>query len=306
LILDAAQYNLGLLPEALISLNKGLESLGQSNSDQISQYYKIYTLANLACENIYLGNFIEAEKIYKKIKNDIEQLYANHPRKAFVYVDLATLMYHLGNFNEAISFLEQSLKIKLAHSSLLHPENADIQLILGFNNYKLGKLAAAKNNFNNAVTIYKLYNGEDFVYIFSDMGLWLVHEALGEYEKAINYMQATLAKAKSRYQDNINSIMSFQLTQADFWPTSISDHNIYYWQLALKTSEKLFGTDNYQSARYHYIVGLVMEHAKRKTEAVTHYKRALAILSMQKIRHPLLKKFYLANIKKVTIKIQNI
>ncbi len=304
LILDAAQYNLGLLSEALISLNKGLESLGQSSLDRTSQYYKVYTLANIGCENIYLGNFHEAEKVYTKIKDDLDQLYTNHPRKASVYVDLATLMYHLGKFNDAISLLEQSAKIKLAYSSPQHPENADIQLILGLNNYKLGNFDTAKNNFKNAAEIYKLYNYEDFVYVFSDMGLWLVHEAIGEYEQAINYMQATLTKAKFRYQDNINSIMSFQLTQADYWPTSMNNADLYYWQQALQTSEEIFGVDNYQSARYHYMVGLVMENAKRKTEATFHYKRSLAILSVQKIRHPCLKKFYRENIEKVTNKIK--
>jgi tetratricopeptide (TPR) repeat protein len=112
-------------------------------------------------------------------------------------------------------------------------------------------------------------------------------------------MSTALKIAKLNYKENITSMMSFQLTQAEVWHELNKHTELSYWKQALKVTQQLFGKDHYQAARYHYMLGQALKYEHKLQKANFHYKQALTILNVnvQKIKHLALKQFYYKNIQ---------
>ncbi len=304
-ILGEVQYKLGFMQEALASYNKAIKIFQRAPQDKISQYYKVDTLGDLGNLYINVGEFVKAEITLKKAKKWTDKIYVNHPRQARIYADLAFLMYNIGEFAEAEQLLVQCAKIRHNHLSPHHIRHSDTQLKFGFINFMLNNLFVAKQNFIEAEKIYKLYNAEQSN-IFIALGFWKIYEALGEYNKAIDYMKITLKMASLRYKHKINQGMLFQLTQAELWPKLTKSTSISYWQIALKITKQLFGNTDYQSAKYHYLLGQAFEYESKVQEAIKHYNQALIILNAQTIRHPNLNQFYLKNYETIKLRLDKL
>jgi tetratricopeptide (TPR) repeat protein len=309
LILGATQYYLGLVDDALttcLEATKVFESQEIEKLDNISQYYLVDAWADLGCVYIYLGQYVKAERILNEAILWLDKLFTNHPRQARTYAEQALLMYHLGKFKEGKVLLNKCSKIRELSYSPQHQQQADTQIKLGFINITLGKINSAKQNFRRAEKIYKIYNDGDLVRIFVNLGFWKIYESTGKHKLAKNYMDTTIKMAKLQFKNKTSTMMSSQLTQAETWAQTIVHTDLPYWQHALEVNQQLFGNDHYQTAKYHYILGLTLSNIHKKQEAFNHYNQALYILSSQKIRHPNLKKFYVSNIKRIQLKLKDL
>jgi len=303
LILGGIQYYLGKTQEGINSYTKALALLNEDNLGKTSKYYKIDTLWDIGHLYIYAGQFVQAENILKEAKENIDKLYPNQRIQAYVYANLAFLMYHFGNFKEAILLLEKCAKIREKHLSPQHRLHIDTELKLGFINYMLGKTNFAKRNFIRANMINKLYNDDNLIKALINLGLGKIYETLGEYDNALSYMQNALEMAKLQFDDNINFGMSSQLTEAEIWPKTIKYTDLSYWEKVLKINSQMFGNNHYQTARYHYMLGLAMENTDKFQHSYKHYKQALAIIKTLAIKHPSLKRFHIENTKTIQEKI---
>lgn len=304
LILGRAQNKLGFMQDALNSYLKALSAFSATPLDKISQYYKIDTLYTTGRMYIYLGQFIDAEKILEKAQEGETQLYSSHPRLAHSYATLSSLRYQLGKYQESTELLSKCNEIREANFSPQHIQHADTNLKLGYTNYMLGKISKAINNFTQAEAIYKLYyDDNEAAFVFTNLGFWKVYEIKEEYTKARNFMNKTLTVAQLNYKNNINSGMAFQTTQAEIWPDLIKQQNLSYWQEALKTTEQIFGKTHYEAAKYYYMLGMAYELSHNFNKASLYYRKALILLNSMEIRHPKLKYFYDQNIKKIKEKL---
>jgi DNA-binding CsgD family transcriptional regulator len=300
LILGNAQYKLGFMQEALATYIKARDVFIPGEIDDISRHYKADALGIVGRVYTYAGQLIEAESILKEAKKEVDDLYTNHTRKANVYANMALLMYHIGQFKEAATLLDKVSEIRLINFSANHIQHADTYIKLGFINYMLGNIIAAEQNFMHATAIYKLYHNNNYGWdLFVNLGFWKIYENLGKYNKAIECMSTALKIAKLNYKENITSMMSFQLTQAEVWHELNKHTELSYWKQALKVTQQLFGKDHYQAARYHYMLGQALKYEHKLQKANFHYKQALTILNVnvQKIKHLALKQFYYKNIQ---------
>ncbi len=304
LVLSSVQYYLGSLQEALASCKQAAEVLTFKQADNISQFYLADTWGDLGNLHVYLGHFNKAKTLFEKSKQIIDKTFNYHPKQARLYADLALLEYNFGKFNKALTLLEACLKIRLKNFSVNHPQQEDTFLKLGFVNYMLGNTRAAKQNFLYAESIYKLYNDDDLIKVYINLGLWKVYESMQQYDSAMHYMKITLATAKLQFTNNLNLMISSQLSQAEIWPPKPTQTVLSYWQQAFDTSSQIFESSDYQIARSHYMLGLAFEYKHKTKEAHTHYKQAIATLHAQTSIHKRLKLFHIKNMEIIQERLQ--
>ncbi len=306
LVLSSVQYYSGSLQDALSSCKKAVAALKPKQTDNISQFYLADTWSDLGNLYVYLGEFNKAKALLEKAKVIIDKNFNFHPKQARLYSDLALLEYNLGNFNKALTLLEVCFKIRLKNFSMNHPQQEDTFLKLGFVNYMLGNTRTAKQNLLYARTIYKLYNDDDLINVFINLGLWKIYESLKQYNNAMHYMDITFETSNLQFINNVNLMISSQLSQAEMWPQQPAKTNLPYWQKAFETSKQIFNPNDYQIAKSHYMLGLALEHARKTKEAQAHYNQALIILRSQTAIHKKLELFHAKNIETIQERLQKI
>jgi eukaryotic-like serine/threonine-protein kinase len=110
--LTLALTELGRYDEAIASANEGykiFENLGQGHSAT-----GLALINNRAITETYLGNFAAAEKDYRRVVDDRRALYGDSPELAASENNLAQAISRQKRYDEAITLLEDALRLGIA------------------------------------------------------------------------------------------------------------------------------------------------------------------------------------------------
>ena len=302
-----ALFNLGLVKHDSAELQasqeayeKGLTILG--NSDFInSTIYKASLLDSLGYLYRYYGNTQKAKELLEKSKKTMDSNFANHLEQSYVYLDIANLLYYMGNYDGARENLEKCLQIMLAVHTKDHYR-------VGYTKSLLGLVLCASNNTEEGLNVLKqaeiIYNNsfeqnhQDFVLLY--IYLSYAFEANKEYDKSLQYLNNAHKIAIRHWGKTLSQeVFSYQLTPIEQFPTiENSEKNVSHYKKSLTLTKEAFGAGNIKVARYCYLLGQVFENINDKKQAKEYYKQALHIANNQQFNEDI---FIMGNKKNITM-----
>lgn len=258
-------------------------------------YHKTETIYHLGIAYICAGNLFETEKLLNQMKVLIQEGHTVPLQQSMIYFTTALFNMHIGKCKEAEVFFHKSINILPAIFTSKHILIKTIETYMGCNYYIVGNISLAKILLEKATRYWNRANYSWLLW-FSKLYLAKVYESLGRYEGAIEIFRTIEKILMNNYKENLNNLIHFQMIRAENLLFINVTTEISYWQEVLDYNIKLFGENHYQVARYRYILGQALAHAKQVKKAIVQYKKSLAILSTEKIKHQNLLKIQQQNI----------
>jgi tetratricopeptide (TPR) repeat protein len=166
----------------------------------------------------------------------------------------------------------------------------------------MGLILCASGYIEEGITILKqaeiIFNKNfkenyNLISFYINMGYAL--ELHKEYDKALKYLikaYSLVLKNKKTY-----SLYMYQISPIEKLPPTIEAGDLSYYRQALNLTEKIFGKEHPRIARYHYLLGLVLENIGDIINAKQHYNEALNIHSRQQFKDKILIKGNQRNIE---------
>jgi tetratricopeptide (TPR) repeat protein len=187
---------LGNFEEAKYFLNKSL-NINQTNAG--SSLWKAWILIHLAFIDRQLGNYNDAQKKYEESLT-IYRLAGNDKRTYRVMGSLSRVYYKLGDYQKAMTLLEECLD---NYTKLLSDKDANAATLMNHlgNVYaKQGKYDKAKLFLENSLEIHENLFGKENVRTLGVLGhLGNVLAELGNAKKATELIEKTLISYEEHY-----------------------------------------------------------------------------------------------------------
>lgn len=273
-----------------------IDSMANRVVNDSLKYKKIDTLFQLSNIYISLNDLNLAENTLNVMMDLVKKIQDNHRLKGMVYWGLGGFYTHIGKFKES----EKKLHEALSRLSIIllnnNPIVNTIKTNIAYNSYFLGDIKKAEPLLIEAITYWDKLNYLCWRWS-ARLFLARLYEFKNEYDKALQFTRESLIIAKEDCKENLHKCTSTILSRAETWvKINKKDTNINFWRKMLELNIELFGSNHYQTARYHCLLGQSLVNMKQTQQAMLHYKKALAILNMEEIKHPGLVNFNIQNL----------
>ncbi|CAF1440516.1 unnamed protein product [Adineta ricciae] len=239
-----------------------------------------HNIANTSLEND--GNIENALKIYDDAVdylNYIQEFTREHfPIVVTIYYNIAKLYFEKKNIDIALIYYQKVLELRCSYMIENDPSIGTTFNNIGMCYIQKGDLNQAIFNFKHALEIY-LSNGDseqlNVALCYNNIAIVFINH--GKYIEAIEVMNRSIEIKKTAYRNNL--VTSEYLASAYKFLATIYEQNrnyLYAYLNYIESLKKLLTSDNCSMIiEIHRSIGRINMQAKRYTEAINHYEKAL-------------------------------
>lgn len=256
-----------------------LEKNSETDELQLSTHY--CDMATFFRERGYVDDYEKAETYYKKAEVGMRKVYGTkpHPEMAAFYDAYALLYSNMGKYEDALSLLQNALKMKECILEKEHPDMVQSYISIGLLYYELTQYKEALDYLYQALEIADTIWTGSFSFkadIYNYLGL--VYRNIGEYDKAKDYYMQALNIREATYPDGHPMVLSIHNNIAQVYSSEGKyDEAIdLYEQVIQGYSEKMSCKEERDSiflATVYDNVSVAYRYVERYDEAINACKK---------------------------------
>lgn len=252
-----------------------LEKNPETDELQLSTHY--CDMASFFRERGYVGDYEKSETYYKKAELGMRKVYGNktHPEMAAFYDAYALLYSNMGKYENALSLLQNALKMRECLLEKEHPDMVQSYISIGLLYYELTQYEEALEYLYQALEIADTIWTGPFSFkadIYNNLGL--VYRNIGDYEKAKEYYMQALNIREATYPTEHPMILAIHNNIAQVYSSEgkYEEAIDLYEKVIQGYSEKMFSKEEIDSA----FLATVYDNISVAYRSVERYNEAIS------------------------------